>query len=108
MFQHTVMYGCTLRDMRTSINLPDGLLEAARERARRDGRTLTSLIEEGLRGVLARTQSSGEDLDLPRWGTGTGQVLVDLADRDALERALDDDRMPGLAAERAAGWDRNP
>jgi hypothetical protein len=76
--------------MKVSLNLPDGLLEGARERARRDGRTLTSLVEEGLRLMLSRQAPAGEDVDLPRWGTGAGQVLVDPADRDGLERALGD------------------
>jgi hypothetical protein len=39
--------------MRTTIHLPDDLLKRAKQKAAADGRTLTSLIEEGLRTVLA-------------------------------------------------------
>ena len=39
--------------MRTTIRLPDDLLRRARKKAADDGRTLTSLVEEGLRTVLA-------------------------------------------------------
>jgi hypothetical protein len=38
--------------MRTTVRLRDELLKRARERAAADGRTLTSLIEEGLVRVL--------------------------------------------------------
>ena len=39
--------------MRTSMNLPDALLEQAREHANATGRTVTSLVEEALRKLLA-------------------------------------------------------
>jgi len=39
--------------MRTTIRLSDDLLKAAKKKAAEDGRTLTSLVEEGLRVVLA-------------------------------------------------------
>ena len=39
--------------MRTTVRLPDELLERARKKAADEGRTLTSLLEEGLRTVLA-------------------------------------------------------
>jgi len=39
--------------MRTTVRLDDGLLEQAKAEARRKHRTLTSLIEEGLRLVLS-------------------------------------------------------
>ena len=40
--------------MRTTVRLDDGLLADAKRYAARTGRTLTSLIDEGLREVLAR------------------------------------------------------
>lgn len=39
--------------MRTTVRLDDGLLEQAKAEARQRQKTLTSLIEEGLRLVLA-------------------------------------------------------
>ena len=44
--------------MRTTIRLDDGLLEQAREEARRRGETLTALIEEGLRYELAKSKEA--------------------------------------------------
>jgi hypothetical protein len=41
-----------LSNMRTTVRLRNDLLKRARERAATDGRTLTSLIEEGLVRVL--------------------------------------------------------
>ena len=39
---------------RTTVRLDDSLIEAAKVRARMQNRTLTSLIEEGLRNVIAQ------------------------------------------------------
>jgi hypothetical protein len=39
--------------MRTSVHIPDDLLRRAKKKALAEGRTLTSLIEEGLRTVLS-------------------------------------------------------
>ncbi len=44
--------------MRTTIRLPDTLLRKAKKRAAEAGRTLTSLIEEGLTNVLADVGAS--------------------------------------------------
>jgi len=44
--------------MRTSIELSDGLLGRARRLARRRGTTLRALVEEGLRRVLAESDTA--------------------------------------------------
>ena len=44
--------------MRTTVRLDDGLLEQAKAEARQKHKTLTSLIEEGLRLVLANGGTS--------------------------------------------------
>lgn len=38
--------------MKTTIEISDALLEAAKKRAREEGTTLRAIVEEGLRGVL--------------------------------------------------------
>ena len=45
--------------MRTTVKLDDRLLAGARRYAAQSGRTLTSLIDEGLRDVLARRAGAG-------------------------------------------------
>jgi hypothetical protein len=59
-----------LPSMRTTVRLRSELLKRARERAAADGRTLTSLIEEGLGVVLdkpgpARTHKVGSLFPAP-------------------------------------------
>jgi hypothetical protein len=76
--------------MRTTINLPDALAEAAKAKAVAEGRTFTSVVEEGLRAVLA-VEPTTTPITLPAYGTPGGKVLVDVADRDALWAALDPD-----------------
>jgi hypothetical protein len=81
--------------MRTTINLHDGLAEEAKRRARAEGRTFTSLVEEGLRAVLDRPIRPHGDLVLPAHGGAGDDVLVDLDDREALWAALDEDEPSG-------------
>lgn len=77
--------------MRATINLPDALAEAAKTRAHAEGRTFTSLVEEGLRSVLSRTEESAPVEPLPAYGQPQGHFLVDIADRESLWAALDAD-----------------
>lgn len=74
--------------------MPDTLAAAAKARAASQGRTFTSLVEEGLRSVLAADDAcpSGGVEALPAFGDPTKRLLVDPADRDALWAALDGER----------------
>ncbi|MEU7145453.1 type II toxin-antitoxin system VapB family antitoxin [Nocardia sp. NPDC046473] len=68
--------------MRTTLDLDDALLRAAKQRAARDGRTLTSLIEEALRMLLeelSERDTVRRDIALPSFGGDGVQVGVDLA-----------------------------
>ncbi len=76
--------------MRTTINLPDALAEAAKAKAAAEGRTFTSVVEEGLRAVLAAEPTTAPIM-LPAYGTRGGEVFIDIADREALWAALDAD-----------------
>jgi hypothetical protein len=76
--------------MRTTVDLQDALLARAREeRAARDSRTLTSLLEEGLRLVLAEPPAKRNPVELPT-SRARGGVLpgVDLNDSSSLEDAM--------------------
>jgi hypothetical protein len=77
--------------MRTTINLPDGLAEAAKAKARAQGTTFTSLVEEGLRTVLERDDPVSVADPLPAYGNPDAKILIDLTDRDAVWTALDAD-----------------
>ena len=72
--------------MRTTVYLPDDLLSKAKQEAAASGRTLTSLIEDGLRQLLANQQKavSGGPVRLPTYGGQGLQAGVDLDDTSAL------------------------
>ncbi len=76
--------------MRTTINLPDALAEAAKGKAAAEGRTFTSLVEEGLRTVLSPAAPDPPER-LLAYGDPEGRFLVDPSDREALWRALEPD-----------------
>ena len=61
--------------MKTTIELPDTLIEQARRVAQREGITLRALVEEGLqRSLEARRQVARRQLDFPSYG---GNGLTD-------------------------------
>lgn len=55
--------------MKTTVEIPDALLDRARAHARRSGRPVRALIEEGLRLVL-RAESGGAPYELPDRSVG--------------------------------------
>ncbi|MFO1431224.1 MAG: DUF2191 domain-containing protein [Candidatus Competibacteraceae bacterium] len=76
--------------MRTTVRLRDDLLERAKKRAAQEGRTLTSLIEEGLTLALARPRTERrERVELPI-SQAVGGVLpgVDLNRSSNLEELM--------------------
>ena len=84
--------------MRTTVRLPEELLSRAKRKAAAEGRTLTSLIEDGLRAVIAEApKSAKEDRPLPRVSKATGGLnpgfgsmtfseLEEIDDLDYIER----------------------
>lgn len=52
---------------------------------------MTSLIEEALRDLLAKSKSSAQVDPLPTYGRVGSRMLIDIEDRDALFEALDAD-----------------
>lgn len=74
------------------MRLPQDLLERAKRRAAAEGRTLTSLIEDGLRLVLTGRRSAAKPRRvLPRVSTAGGGVRpeVDVASLSTLQEADD-------------------
>lgn len=76
--------------MRTTLNLPDALVERAKQRASQEGTTLTSLIEAGLHYVLDLPRRE-HAIELPVHGAPDDAVLLDILDKDATWDALDAD-----------------
>ncbi len=83
--------------MRTTVRLDDELLAEAKRYATRTGRTLTSLIDQGLREVLARSErrAPAKRVELLTSGKGGLQPgvrsdrLTDQLDRMDSERFLE-------------------
>lgn len=78
--------------MRTTIRLPDDLLETAKQRGVATGRTLTRVIEDALRAALAREDADAAParVAIPTYGTGGLRPGVDLDDSAALLDAMED------------------
>ncbi len=73
---------------RTTVRLPEELLGRARRKAAAEGRTLTSLIEEGLRRVLdeAARQKAAKRI-MPRVSKARGGLMPGLS-REKLSTLL--------------------
>lgn len=75
--------------MRTTLSINDELLERARERARHEGVTLGTVVENALRRDLTRSTQSTAPV-VPRFVGGTGaRPGIDLTSNRALHEALD-------------------
>jgi hypothetical protein len=77
---------------RTTVRLPEDLLSRAKRKATAEGRTLASLIEDGLRLIVADDRNdTREKRVLPRISVATGGPMpgIELTDLSAL-RKLDD------------------
>lgn len=76
--------------MRTTVRLDDNLLAAAKQRAAAEHRTLTSLIEDALRRMLARGPAKASERFTVRSVGGRGTLPgVDLDDSAALRDLMD-------------------
>lgn len=82
------MYMC----MRTTLDLDDTLMRAAKRRAAETGRTLTALVETALRELLRRETAAAEGQFRLDWRTVAGGTRsgVDLDDRDELLRHMEE------------------
>jgi hypothetical protein len=77
---------------RTTVRLPEELMRRAKRRAASEGRTLTDLIEDGVRRVLnERTAPAKAKRILPRVSSATGGLMpgIDLNDSVALQEMED-------------------
>jgi hypothetical protein len=74
---------------RTTVRLPADLLGRAKRKAAAEGRTLTALIEDGLRRVLARPAKKKKVRIPVSKATGGLQPGIDLDDMSSLQE-LDD------------------
>jgi Ribbon-helix-helix protein, copG family len=77
---------------RTTVRLPEDLVRRAKRKALAEGRSLTALIEDGLRRVLNdRSPSARVDRVLPPVSSATGGLMpgINLEDAAALQEMED-------------------
>jgi hypothetical protein len=77
---------------RTTVRLPQDLLDRAKRKAATEGRTLTALIEDGLRLIVAEPRKRTKHKRvLPPVSKATGGLVpgVDLADLSAFQEIED-------------------
>lgn len=78
--------------MRTTVNISDELLGAARRRARERGQTLGEFIDTALRRELAVPTPRGERPRVPVFDGGSGpRPGIDLTSNRSLHEVLDED-----------------
>ena len=76
--------------MKTTLNLDDQVLRHAKERATRDGITLTRFVENALRAKLMATSRKGPGFKLKIVTVkGKRPPNVDVSDREALYDVID-------------------
>lgn len=101
------MLRCHARCVRTTINLPDGLLTQAKSQAERSGLTLGEYVEKALRSMVCRRSPAPEPAPFRLVTYGVGSLrpgfsfdrlkeVADLRDRERVRSAF---------ASRAAGSD---
>jgi hypothetical protein len=76
---------------RTTVRLSPELLQRAKRKAAKEGRTLTSLIEDGLRMVVSDSGKPKAKRVLPRVSDAKGGPWpgIDISDSAALQEAED-------------------
>ena len=73
---------------KTTLILPDQLMRELKRRAAARGQTLSAVVEEALRKGLAPAERDVDVAPLPTHRMG--RPRVDVADRDALQRAMEE------------------
>lgn len=73
--------------MKTTLMIDDGVMARLKRESARTGRTMSELVETALRRLLQSRPEAVELSPLPSFKSGG--ALADLADREALYRAME-------------------
>ncbi len=74
--------------MKTTLNIDDTVMAQLKREAARQGRTMSEMVETALRLMLKAPAKRDRPPALPSFRSGG--ILLDVADREALYRAMDD------------------
>lgn len=77
--------------MKTTLNIDDSVMARLREEAARSNRTMSELVEAGLRLLLEAGPVEETDSLPPLPGFQGGRPEPDVADREALYQAMEED-----------------
>lgn len=83
-YEHTPRMVC---HMKTTLNIDDTVMANLKRESARTGRTMSELVETALRQLLRRRPGVPDLTPLPSFDSGG--TLVDVADREALYRAME-------------------
>jgi Bacterial antitoxin of type II TA system, VapB len=75
--------------MKTTLNIDDTVMAELKRESARQGRTMSELVETALRLFIRSQRKRAELPPLPTFHGG--RELVDIADRDALYRAMEEE-----------------
>jgi hypothetical protein len=73
--------------MKTTLNIDEQVMARLKRESVRTGRTMSELVETALRRLLQSKRDAPELPPLPSFNSGG--ALVDIADREALYRAME-------------------
>jgi hypothetical protein len=74
--------------MKTTLNIDPTVMARLKREAARQGRTMSDMVESALRLLLRGQRNRAHLPELPSFRGG--RELVDIADRDALYRAMEE------------------
>ena len=74
--------------MKTTLEIDESVMAQLKQEAARQGKTMSELVETALRLLLRRRTPDRSLAPLPTFNGGA--ELVDIADRDALYRAMEE------------------
>ena len=77
--------------MRTTIDIDAPILREVKALQKKQGRSMGRIVTDLLADALARRQGPAAEQRL-RWTSGPMRALVDLADKEAVYKALDSNR----------------
>lgn len=74
--------------MKTTLNIDDRVIAELKREAARQGRTMSEMVEMAVRLLLRSKRRQGAPPPLPTFHSGG--ALIDIADRDALNEAMEE------------------
>lgn len=80
---------------RTTVDIDAAVLKEIKKLQKREGRSLGAIISELLADALARREPAGSTVPPMRWISQPMKPKIDLLDKDAIWKALDEDEDEG-------------